>query len=281
LCFSGCAYQATLLDHQQVEPGSGVIVRCNVVKEPIIKVSESGDFIFWFGGGPGPITYGVATIVNERNNSLYRKRLKPVLKEDYFCESFEASLIDAIEENGLRVERMNINQVDVGVPVLSDVGNIDLLGPLGHKGDHKYVLHLNVSCGLFKSEAQSIAQLEGQLTRCDGNKVIWKNKLSFEGRAGGEHKDYGHGNDAVLKWEEDDGVLRQCLTDVIDGVMDLLARELSDTYEQQFWELTKFELKDGSKIKGSVIDESPERFVVRLEGGSIRSMLAENIVNMY
>ena len=115
LCFSGCAYQATLLDHQQVEPGSGVIVRCNVVKEPIIKVSESGDFIFWFGGGPGPITYGVATIVNERNNSLYRKRLKPVLEEDYFCEAFEASLMDAIEENGLRVERMNVKQVDAGV----------------------------------------------------------------------------------------------------------------------------------------------------------------------
>lgn len=273
----GCAYQATLLDHQQVEPGSGVIVRCNVVKEPIIKVSESGDFIFWWAGGPGPLTYSVATVVNERNNDLYRKRLKPVLEVDYFCEDFEANLKEAIEENGLRVERIYIKHEDAGVPVLSDVQNIDILGSPGNKGDHKYVLQLNISCGLFKSEAQTVAQLEGQLTRRAGNKVIWKNKLSFEGQAGGKHKDYGHGNEAVKKWEENDGVLRDCLTEVVDGVMDLLARELADTSEQEYWELTRFELKDGSKIKGCIIDESPERLVVRLEGGSVRSMLADQV----
>jgi hypothetical protein len=276
----GCAYQATLLDPQQVEAGSGVIVRCNVVKEPVIKVSQSGDFIFWWAGGPGPITYSVATVVNERNNDLYRKRLKPVLETDYFCGGFEANLKDAIEENGLRIEQMSIEHVEAGIPVLSDVQKIDILGPLGQKGDHKYVLQLNISCGLFKSEAQTAAQLEGQLTKRTGNKVIWKNKLSFEGQAGGEHKKYGHGNEAIKKWEEDDTVLRDCLMEVIDGVTELLARELTGTTEQQHRELTKLELKDGSKIKGHIIDESQERLVVRLEGGSVRSMPAENLVNM-
>jgi len=279
LALSGCAYQAKLLDPQQVEPGSGVIVRCNVVKEPIIKVSESGDFIFWWAGGPGPITYSVAKVVNERNNDMYRKRLKAVLEVDYFCEAFEANLKKAIEENGLRVERMSIEHAEDGVPVWSDVQNFNLFGPSA-KGDYKYVLQLKVSCGLFKSEAKSVAQLEGQLTRRAGNKVLWKNKLSFEGQAGGEHKEYGHGNEAVKQWEKDDTVLRDCLMEVIDGVTELLARELADTTEQQHWELTKLKLKDGTKIKGSIIDESQERLVVRLEGGSVRSMLAENVVSM-
>ncbi len=275
----GCAYQAKLLAPQQIEPGSGVIVRCNVVKEPIIKVSESGDFIFWWAGGPGPITYSVAKVVNERNNDMYRKRLKSVLEVDYFCEAFEANLKKAIEENGLRVERMSIEHEEDGVPVWSDVQNFNLFGPSA-KGDYKYVLQLKVSCGLFKSEAKSVAQLEGQLTRRAGNKVLWKNKLSFEGQAGGEHKEYGHGNEAVKQWEKDDTVLRDCLMEVIDGVTKMLAQELADTTEQQHWELTKLKLKDGSKIKGSIIDESQERLVVRLEGGSVRSMLAENVVDM-
>ena len=276
----GCAYQAKLLDPQQVEPGSGVIVRCNVVKEPIIKVSESGDFIFWWAGGPGPITYSVATVVNERNNDMYRKRLKSVLEVDYFCEAFEANLKKAIEENGLRVERISIEHEEAGIPVWSNVQNFDLFGTSAKKGDYKYVLQLKVSCGLFKSEAKSVAQLEGQLTRRAGNKVLWKNKLSFEGQAGGEHKEYGHGNEAVKQWEKDDTVLRDCLMEVVDGVTKMLAQELADTTEQQHWELTKLKLKDGTKIKGSIIDESQERLVVRLEGGSVRAMLAENVVDM-
>ena len=85
----GCGYQAKLLEHEKVTPGAGVIVRCNVVKKPIVKVSESGDFIFWWAGGPGPITYSVAQMVNERNNERYRKMLEPALKVNYFCEQFE------------------------------------------------------------------------------------------------------------------------------------------------------------------------------------------------
>lgn len=276
----GCAYQAKLLDRRQVEPGSGVIVRCKAVKEPVIKVSESGDFIFWWAGGPGPVTYSVATVVNERNNDMYRKRLKPALEVDYFSEAFEANLKRAIEKNGLRVERMSIEHVEAGIPVLSDVQNIDILGPFGKKGDHEYVLQLKVSCGLFKSEAKTVAQLEGQLTRRAGNKVLWKNKLTFEGQAGGEYKKYGHGNEAVKQWEKDDTVLRDCLMEVVDGVTKMLAQELTGTAEQKHLEVTKLKLKDGTKIKGSIIDESQERLVVRLEGGSVRSMLAENVVGM-
>jgi len=277
---SGCAYQAKLLDHRQVKPDSGVIVRCKVVKEPIIKVSESGDFIFWWAGGPGPITYSIAKVINERNNDMYRKRLKPALEADYFCEGFEDNLKWAIEENGLRVEGISIEHEKAGIPVLSNVQDLNIFGDSAKKGTHKYVLQLKVSCGLFKSEAKTVAQLEGQLTRRAGNKVLWKNKLNFEGQEGGEHKQYGHGNEAVKQWEKDDTVLRDCLMEVIDGVTELLARELADTTEQQHCELTKLKLKDGTKIKGSIIDESQERLVVRLEGGSVRSMLAENVVSM-
>ncbi|HIJ51544.1 MAG TPA: hypothetical protein HPP66_00105 [Planctomycetes bacterium] len=280
LALGGCAYQAKLLDHRQVEPDSGVIVRCKVVKEPIIKVSESGDFIFWWAGGPGPVTYSVAKVVNERNNDMYRKRLKPVLEVDYFCEAFEANLKKAIEENGLRVNGISIEHEEAGIPVWSNVQDLNIFGTSAKKRAHKYVLQLKVSCGLFKSEAKSVAQLEGQLSRRAGNKVLWKNKLSFEGQAGGEHKQYGHGNEAVKQWEKDDTVLRDCLMEVVDGVTKMLAQELADTTEQQHRELTKLKLKDGSKIKGSIIDESQERLVVRLEGGSVRSMLAENVVSM-
>jgi hypothetical protein len=44
--------------------------------------------------------------------------------------------------------------------------------------------------------------------------------------------------------------------------------------------LTQLKLKDGSKIKGSIIDESEERLVVRLEGGSVRSMPTEKVVSI-
>lgn len=275
----GCAYQAKLLDHEQLEPGAGVIVRCSAVKEPIIKVSESGDFIFWWAGGPGPITYSVATVVNERNNDLYRKMLKPALEVDYFSERFEENLKEAIEENGMRVERISIEHEDAGIPVWSNVEDLNIFGPSAGKGDYEYILQLKISCGLFKSEAQTVAQLEGQLTRRGNNKVLWKNKLSFEGEAGGEHKKYGHGNESVEQWERDDTVLQDCLMEVVEGVTELLAQEFVDTAEQQ-QQLTQFKLRDDTRIKGSIIDESQERLVVRLKGGSVRSMRAEQVVSM-
>lgn len=279
LGLSGCAYQAKLLDRQQLEPGAGVIVRCNVVKEPIIKVSESGDFIFWWAGGPGPITYSVARVVNERNNDLYRKMLKPALEVDYFGERFEENLKEAIEENGMRVERIVIEHEEAGIPVWSNIEDLNIFGPSAGKGDYEYILQLKISCGLFKSEAQTVAQLEGQLTRRGNNKVLWKNKLSFEGEAGGEHKKYGHGNESVEQWEKDNTALRDCLIEVVEGVTELLAQEFADTAERQ-QQLTQFKLKDGTKIKGSIIDESQERLVVRLKGGSVRSMRAEKVVSM-
>lgn len=276
----GCSYQAKLLDHEKVQPGGGVFVKCNVVKEPIIKVSESGDFILWRMGGFGPITYSVAQVVNERNNGLYRKKLKPALKEDYFSEHFEGNLKKAVEENGFWVEEIDIEHKDLGLPIWSDIEALNILELIPRKSDHQYVLKLDISCGLFKSEAQSIGEIEGELVRVAGNKVVWKNKLRFEGRAGGEHKEFGHGNQSVEHWQKDEIALRECLLEVVAGATRLLARELSKTAEQEESELTELKLKDGSKIKGSIIDESPQRFVVRLEGGSVRSMPAEKIVSV-
>jgi hypothetical protein len=277
---SGCSYQAKLLDHEKVQHGAGVIVKCNVVKEPIIKVSESGDFIFWRMGGFGPITLSVARVVNERNNGLYRKKLKPALKEDYFCEHFEGNLKRAVEENGLWVKQIKIEHEHEGIPVLSNFRDLNILELIPRKSEHQYVLKLNVSCGLFNSEAQSAAQIEGELVRVAGNKVMWKNKLNFEGRAGGEHKEFGHGNESVEQWEKDEIALHDCLVEVVEGATQLLAREFTKTAGQEQDELTELKLKDGSKIKGSIIDESQERLVVRLEGGSVRSMPAEQVVSM-
>ncbi|MHC4084781.1 MAG: hypothetical protein ACYSWZ_04130 [Planctomycetota bacterium] len=277
---SGCSYQAKLLDHEKIPPGAVVIVKCNVVKEPIIKVSESGDFIFWRMGGFGPITYSVARVVNERNNGLYRKKLKPALKEDYFCEHFEGNLKKAVEENGLWVEQIKIKHENDGIPVLSSLRYLNILELIPRKVEHEYVLKLNISCGLFKSEAQSVAKIEGELIRVAGNKVMWKNKLRFEGKAGGEHKEFGHGNESVEQWEKDEIALRDCLIEVVEGATELLAREFTQSAEHEQAELTELKLTNGSKIKGSIVDESPQRLVVRLEGGSMRSMPAEKIVSV-
>jgi hypothetical protein len=277
----GCGYQAKLLDRQKVKPDASVIVKCNVVKQPIVKVSESGDFIFWWAGGPGPITYGVAQVVNESNNDRYRKMLKPALEVNYFCEQFEENLKEAIEEKGFWVEQIKIEHEDNGIPIWSNFRNLNIFGLFPKKAENKYVLRLNISCGLFKSEAQSLAQLEGEMVRVADNKVIWRNKLSFEGQAGGEHKKYGHGNESVRQWEEDDAVLRDCLVEVVAGVTELLGEEFDRTTEQQKrMEITEMKLADGTKIKGSIIDETEQRLVVRLEGGSVRSMLADKVVSI-
>ncbi len=277
---SGCAYQAKLLDHEKLQPGASVIVKCNVVREPIIKVSESGDFIFWWMGGPGPITYSVAQVVNERNNERYRKMLKPALKVDYFCEQFKENLKKAVEEHGLWVEQIKIEHANGGIHVWPNFLDFNILDLIPRKAEHQYILKLKITCGLFKSEAQSIAQVEGELIRVAGHKVVWKNKLSFEGRAGGEHKEYGHGNESVEQWEKDATALRDSLTEVVDGATELLAREFTRRVGHEQAELTELKLKDGSKIKGSVIDESQGRLVVRLEGGSVRSLPAEQVVSM-
>jgi hypothetical protein len=277
---SGCSYQAKLLDHEKVQPGGGVFVKCNVVKEPIIKVSESGDFIFWRMGGFGPITYSVARVVNERNNGLYRKKLKPALKADYFCEHFEGNLKKAVEENGFWVEEIKIEHKNLGIPVWSNIEDLHILELIPRKTDHQYVLKLDISCGLFKSEAQSVGQIEGELIRVAGNKVMWKNKLRFEGRAGGEHKEFGHGNESVEEWGKDKIALRDCLIEVVEGATELLAREFTQTARQEQTGLMELKLKDGRKIKGNIIDKSDDRLVVRLEGGSVRSMPAEKVVSV-
>ncbi len=210
--------------------------------------------------------------------------LKSTLNTDYFCESFQANLKEAIEESGLQVEQISVQhkntRVNAEIPARSNVRDFNF-GSSAENGDHKYVLRLKISCGLFKSEAQSIAQIKGRLIRVNDNKVIWKNKLSFEGQAGAKHKAFGDGKKAVEQWEKDDTALRDCLVEVVEGVTNLLAQEFADTHtEQQQHQLTKFKLKDGSKIKGSIIDESEQRLVVRLEGGSVRSMPAEKVVAM-
>jgi hypothetical protein len=277
---SGCSYQAKLLDHEKVQHGGGVFVKCDVVKEPIIKVSESGDFIFWRMGGFGPITYSVAHVVNERNNGLYRKKLKPALKEDYFCEHFEGNLKKAVEENGFWVEEIKIEHKNRGIPVWSNIEDLNILELIPRKSEHQYVLKLKISCGLFKSEAKSVAQIEGELIRAAGNKVIWKNRLSFEGRAGGEHKRFGHGCESIEEWEKDKAALQKCLMEVVDGATELLAREFSRDAGQKEVELTELKLIDGRKIKGNIIDKSDDRLVVRLESGSVRSMPAGRVISI-
>jgi hypothetical protein len=42
----------------------------------------------------------------------------------------------------------------------------------------------------------------------------------------------------------------------------------------------ELKLKDGGKIKGNIIDKSADRLVVRLEGGSVRSMPAGRVVSI-
>ena len=278
LALCGCSYQAKLLDHEKVKPGAGVVVECTAVKEPIIRISESGDFIFWWVGGPGPITYSVAQVVNMRNDDLYRRKLRPALKEDYFCERFEGNLKEAVEENGLWVEQIKIEHENAGIPVWSNFRDLNILELLPKKDEREYVLRLKISCGLFKSEAQSVARIEGELIRVPGNKVLWKNKLSYEGRAGGEHKDFGHGNDSVENWKEDEIALRDSLREAVEGVTQLLACEFAETAGPKQAESTQLKLKDGTEIKGSIVDRSDERLVVRLEDGSVRSMLADNVV---
>lgn len=275
---SGCAYQAKLLDTENLKSG-GVIVECKVVKEPIIKVSQSGDFIFWWAGGPGPITFSLASVVNESNNQRYRKMLKPALEVDYFCEQFEANLTDAVQEEGLWVEQIKIEHDNLGIPIWSNLDDLDVFIPFEYNGYNKYLLRMKVSCGLFKSEARTIAQLEGRLIRIADNKLLWKNKLSFEGLAGGVHKKFGHGYESIEQWDKDELVLQEHFEQVIAGVTRLLARELSDTDRRQ-GDLTEFHLKDGTKVKGIVIDQSPERIVLRLKGGAIRSILADKTLAM-
>jgi hypothetical protein len=231
-------------------------------------------------GGPGPITYSVAQVVNERNNNLYRKKLKPALKVDYFCDQFKGNLKKAIETNGLWVEQIKIDHENGGMHVRSHFRDLNILELIPKKVEHQYVLNLRISCGLYKSEAQSVAQIEGELIRVAGHKVVWKNKLSFEGRAGGEHKKYGHGNESVEQWEKDEAALRDSLTEVVEGATELLAREFTRRVGQEQVELAELKLKDGRKIKGSIIDESQGRLVFRLKGGSIRSMPADTVVSM-
>jgi len=109
---------------------------------------------------------------------------------------------------------------------------------------------------------------------------MWKNKLSFEGEAGGEHKRFGHGYESIEQWEKDKAALRDCLTEVVDGATELLAREFTREGGQEEDELIELKLKDGRKIKGNIIDESEDRLVVRLEGGSVRSMPAGRVVSI-
>jgi hypothetical protein len=169
-------------------------VLCKVVKEPIVKVSESGDFIFWWAGGPGPITYSLAQMVNERNNERYRKMLKPALKVNYFCEGFEENLKKAVEENGLWVEKIKIEHENEGIPVWSNFRDLNILELLLKKAEHQYILKLKISCGLFKSEAQSVAQIRARqrISQAMGKRQNRITRL-FNGSGGGCNEIIGTG----------------------------------------------------------------------------------------
>lgn len=261
----GCSYQAQLLDPKQMNPGGAVIVQCQV-KKPIIKVSESGDFFFWAAGGPGLISVSVAYLVNESNNDRYRKMLKSAFEADYFSERFEAGLRKALDKNGFQATKITIEYKSP-----ETIENPDC----------KYILRLRVRCGLFKSNAQSVGRIQGRLIRVADGEVLWKNRLSFEGQSAAEHKCFGDGKEAVEQWCEDEAALRNCLLEVLDGAVELLGRELAGCdADQKQRALVQLRLKNNEKFKASIIEESQERIVVRLEGGAVRSIPAEQVVSI-
>jgi predicted DNA-binding antitoxin AbrB/MazE fold protein len=186
-------------------------------------------------------------------------------------------LTKALETSGLQVRDIKKEYKGIGDVVTFALSGIGL-GDCADKQDVEYVLALDIKYGLFDSEAQCGAQIEGQLINTEDSKVVWKNKLSFEGRAGGKHKSFGDGKKAVKKWQDDLGRLEGGIEEAIDGVCLLLEREFADRTAEDIQPLEKLKLKPGGRVKAKIIEHSPQRIVLRLKGGSVRSIPAEELV---
>jgi hypothetical protein len=272
----GCTYQAKLFNGEPFKPGTGVAVVCKINEKPMVEVSESGDFWFWAAGGPGPIAAGAAYIVNESNNRQHEEKLQTVINKNGYCDKLTEELKRVLEESGFQVKEIQ--------KVYKNVGDVITLGLLGAGSDKvedrhtlEYILVLNTKYGLFDSEAQCSAEIEGRLIRVTDKKTVWKNKLSFEGRTGGKHKGFGDGKEAIKKWQNDPVGLEAGIEEAIKGVCRLLEREFSGCIEDDE-PLEKLEIRPGGWVKAKIIEQSPERIVLRLLGGSIRSIPAEELV---
>jgi len=273
----GCTYQAKLFDGESFEPGTEVAVVCKINEKPIIEVSESGDFWFWAAGGPGPIAAGAAYIVNESNNRQHEEKLETVLNKNGYCDKLTEELKKVLEESGLQVKEVQ--------KVYRNVGDVITLGLVGANSDSvagrqtlEYILVVDTKYGLFDSEAQCSAQIEGRLIRVTDKKTVWRNKLSFEGRTGGKHKGFGDGKKAVKKWQNDLVGLEAGIEEAIKGVCRLLEHEFSRRIKEDEEPLEQLKLRPGGWIKAKILEQSPERIVLRLLGGSVRSIPAEELV---
>ncbi len=273
----GCTYQAQLYNDKPFEPGTEVAVVCKINEKPIVEISETGDFIFWAAGGPGPIAAGAAYIVNESNNRQHGQKLKSVINRNSYSDQLTVELTKVLEESGLQVKDVKKGYKGIGDIVTFALSGIGL-GSSANKQDVEYVLALNIKYGLFDSEAQCGAQIEGQLINTEDSKVVWKNKLSFEGRTGGKHRGFGDGKQAVNKWQENLAELEAGLDEAVRGVCGLLEREFADRTAEDVKPLEKLKLKPGGRVKAKIIEHSPERIVLRLKGGSVRSIPAEELV---
>ncbi len=274
----GCAYQAQLYDGGPFEPGTEVSVVCKTSEKPVVEISEAGDFIFWAAGGPGPIAAGAAYIVNESNNRQHQERLNSVLNKSDYCDGLTTELKRALEESGLQVKEIKKEYKNIG-----DVVTLGLMGAglnsSADKQDVEYILALDTKYGLFDSEAQCSAEIEGQLFKVADNKSVWRNKLCFEGRTGARHKDFGDGKEAVRKWQNDLAGLEEGLEEAVKGVCELLKHEFAGRTTEDDGPLAKLKLKPGGRVKAKIIEQSPQRIVLRLRGGSVRSIPAGELVN--
>ena len=272
---AGCNYQAKLLEKSRFRPGATVVVRCKMNARPIVRISENGDFIFW-ATGPGPIAAGTAHLINIGNNEKHWKALQPVLNKDYYTYRFEKALKDALVANGLIIKEMQINKIKL--LKLPEANLQDMVsGSVKQRRD--YILELKADYGLYNSDAQCTAQIEGKLISVDDDCVVWKNKLSFEGQTGGKHKAFGAGRPAVAKWKKNSIHLGVCLEEAIDGIAELLQQELAGCCFADVNEpLVKIKLKPGGNIKGNIVRQEKDRVIIQLKGGSIRSVPSQEVV---
>ena len=76
-------------------------------------------------------------------------------------------------------------------------------------------------------------------------------------------------------------MLRNSLLEAIDGAADLLCREFTIApVEHEGRQFVKLKLKRAGKKKATIIEQSDERVIIRLKGGSVRSMPAEEVVRI-
>jgi len=276
--FSGCIYQARLLDGLDPPGGSKVAIYCEMNDRPKVYISECGDFVFW-ATGPGPISAGAGYWINKSNNKKHWENLKSVLDRDCYAERFKERLIDVLIENRFIVERIQTRtKKDIKLAWLT----LPKFGT-GYKQEYgvDYILKLEIAYGLYGSDGQCSARIKGQMVRACDKKVVWKNKLRFDGRASVRHKPFGDGKPAVREWQSNGELLALYLKEAIDGSAALLGRELAGGYLENINEpLVKIRLMSGRDIKGKIVEETNQRVVIRLKGGSLRSIPATEFVEI-